>query len=175
MIARKTNAVWNPARRALFTVIALALTGCGSVRHQVTFQDGYAPRRGVMVEVGEVTNETQQTFDVDVEQMMTDALAEALRNESMLATGGDSLAVSTKVVEYAKGNAFKRWLLPGWGTTVLSVQCDIRDGSRLVGSAQARRTVSFGGGYTIGAWRTVFASVAKDMAKDLRRQTQRQG
>jgi hypothetical protein len=42
----------------------------------------------------------------------------------------------------------------------------------MVGSVEARRTVSFGGAYTIGAWKTVFASVAKDVVKELQTQMQ---
>jgi hypothetical protein len=41
-------------------------------------------------------------------------------------------------------------------------------GDQLVGSEQARRTVSIGGAYTIGAWRTIFNSIAEDIVDDLR-------
>lgn len=53
------------------------------------------------------------------------------------------------------------------GTTVLSIQCDLRDNDMLVGSAEARRTISIGGGYTVGAWKTIFSSIAKDVVKDI--------
>ena len=150
----------------------MALTGCGAVQHKITFQDNYSPQAQTKIEVGQVTNETKETFDVNVEQMLTDAFAEELRKEAMLWDGGSDtkLVLNSKIVEYAKGDAFKRWLLPGWGSTVLTIQCDLKDGNKVVGSAEARRTVSIGGGYTIGAWKTIFASVAKDVVKDLRSQ-----
>ena len=72
-----------------------------------------------------------------------------------------------KIVEYDKGNAFKRWLLPGWGSTALSIECNLREGSLVVGTIEVRRTIDVGGGYTIGAWRTVFKTVAEDVAKEL--------
>jgi hypothetical protein len=87
---------------------------------------------------------------------------------------GDHLIINTKIVEYDEGDAFKRWLLPGWGSTVLSLHCELKDSQSgsIVGNADARRTVSFGGAYTIGAWKTIFASVAKDVVNALRTQMQ---
>ncbi len=88
----------------------------------------------------------------------------------MLWTDGQphKVVLACKIVEYDEGNAFKRWLLPGWGATVLSIQCDMKKGGQLVGSNDARRTVSAGGGYTIGAWRTIFENLAEDVVEDLR-------
>jgi hypothetical protein len=37
-----------------------------------------------------------------------------------------------------------------------------------VGLVRARRTISFGGAYTIGAWRTIFASLADEIVSELR-------
>ena len=157
----------------LLSVLTItALTGCGTVQHRVTFQDNYLPQAQTKIEVGSVTNETGATFDINIEQMLTDALAEELRKEAMLWDGGNNpkLVLNSKIVEYVKGNAFKRWLLPGWGSTVLIIQCDLRDGNKVVGSVEAKRTISIGGAYTINAWKTIFSSVAKDVVKDLRSQ-----
>lgn len=154
----------------LSVLTIMVLTGCGTVQHKVSFKDNYSPQSQTKIEVGTVTNETGETFDVNIEQMLTDALAEELRKEVMLWDGGNNtkLVLSSKIVEYAKGDAFKRWLLPGWGSTVLTIQCDLKNANKVVGSVEARRTVSIGGGYTIGAWKTIFASLAKDVVKDLR-------
>jgi hypothetical protein len=169
------------AQKLLIFILSIGLTffftGCGTVQHNLNFQNNYAPPANTKIEVGSVTNQTGQTFnDVNVEQLLSDALAEALRKEDLLWAGGGSrkLVLTSKIAEYEPGNAFKRWLLPGWGSTVLTVQGDLKEGDRLVGSVEARRTVSIGGGYTIGAWRTIFASVANDMVSDLRSQIQKQ-
>lgn len=155
---------------AAITGIILAQYGCGTVDHKLTLKDNYTAQAGTSIEVGKVSNETGQTFEVNMEQLMTEALAEKLRTEGMFLTDGSAtkIVITSKIVEYDEGNAFKRWLLPGWGATVLSVQCDLKEGSQLVGSAEARRTVSAGGGYTIGAWRTIFTSVAGDIVEDLK-------
>lgn len=151
-------------------LLSIALIGCGSVEHKLDLQNSYTPAVATKIEVGKVTNETGQTFDVNVEQMLTDALAEKLTEENLLwsGQGDDKLILSSKIVEYEKGNAFKRWLLPGWGSTVIAVHGDLKKDNQLVGSEQARRTVSIGGGYTIGAWKTIFNSIAEDIVEDLR-------
>lgn len=148
------------------------VTGCGTVQHSLTLTPGYQLKADTRVEVGEVSNETGQSFDVDVVKLLSDALTEELRRTDLLWSGGESyhIKVTSQIVDYKKGNAFKRWLLPGWGSTVLIVHCDLLDGGRIVGSAEAKRTVSVGGGYTIGAWHTIFAGVAKDVVADLRKQ-----
>ena len=150
----------------------MVITGCGEVRHKVSFYENYSPQTLTKIEVGRVTNETNETFDVNVEQLLTDAFANELRKEAILWDGDSStkLVLNSKIIEYEKGNAFKRWLLFGWGATILTIECDLIEGDKVVGSVEARRTVSSGGGYTINAWETIFASVAKDVVKDLRSQ-----
>jgi hypothetical protein len=153
----------------VLTILVFTVLGCGSVQHKVSFQENYVIQPNTKIEVGKVTNETGQTFDVNVEEMLSNSLSGALGEKKLLWTGdeGHKLILNSKIVEYEKGDAFKRWLLPGWGATVLSVQADLKDGDQLVGTAEARRTVSAGGGYTIGAWRTVFNGLANDVVDDL--------
>jgi uncharacterized protein DUF4410 len=157
-------------------VLTVLLAGCGSVSHQAQFEPTYVPKADTRIEVGPVTNDTGKTFDVDVSKMLADALTEQLTSDQLLwATPQQEtghLIIATKIVDYDEGDAFKRWLLPGWGSTVLSMHCELKDSAsgKLIGSVDARRTVSFGGALTIGAWRTIFASVAKDVVKELRSQ-----
>jgi hypothetical protein len=107
---------------------------------------------------------------VNIEKLLTDALTEKLTRQELLWSGGQArrVVLVSKIIEYEPGDAFKRWLMPGWGATVVGVECEVRDGDRLVGTVRARRTVSAGGGYTIGAWRTIFSSVADDIVGELR-------
>lgn len=158
------------AQAASNAVLVLLLYGCGTVAHNINLQPNYAPTSGTTLEVGKVSNETGQSFEVNVEQLLTNALYNKLLSNELLWTDGQThkLMLSCKIVEYEEGNAFKRGLLPGWGATVLAIQCDLKEGGRLVGSEDARRTVSAGGGFTIGAWRTIFNNLAEDVVKDLR-------
>ncbi len=173
-----TGFAWLPKHllaSCLLFSLAIVSCGCGSVSHSAEFEPTFVPKADTRIEVGPVTNETGKTFDVDLQQMFTDALSEQLQGENLLWTKGqqgDHLIIATKIVEYDEGDAFKRWLLPGWGSTVITLHCELKDSvsGKLVGSVDAHRTVSFGGAYTIGAWKTIFASVAKDVVKELRAQ-----
>jgi hypothetical protein len=156
-------------------LLGLVLSGCGAVSHEATLLGNYVPEPGSQIEVGNVTNATGQVPKVDdevvnIEQLLMDALAKKLRGEDLFWSAPPSrkLVLVSKIVEYEPGDAFKRWLLPGWGSTVVSVEGELRDANQLVGTVRARRTVSFGGAYTIGAWRTVFASIADDIVSELR-------
>src|SRR5439155_3276414 len=141
-------------------------------RHTAKFETVFTPKPDTRIEVGPVTNETGKTFTLDLPKMLTDALSKTLEDERLLWTGNpanDRVIMTSQIVEYEEGDAFKRWLLPGWGTTVLSIHCELKDSAtnRMIGAVDARRTVSIGGAYSIGAWKTIFASVAKDVVKEL--------
>ena len=160
----------------VIVLLGLVLAGCGAVSHEAALLSSYVPERGIRIEVGKVTNATGQTPTVDdemvnVEQLLADKLTEKLRGADFLWAGGPvrRLVLSSKIIEYEPGDAFKRWLLPGWGSTVVTVEGELRDeANTVVGTVRARRTVSFGGVYTIGAWRTIFSSVADDIVSELR-------
>jgi hypothetical protein len=128
--------------------------------------------------VGKVVNDTGFDFDIDIEAMLADALEDQLLEEDLLWLGGKepALIMESRIVEYKKGSAFKRWMMPGWGATELSIRCVLKDDkNNKVGSAMASREVVAGGGYTIGAWETVFKDVANDVAEDLREQIESLG
>jgi hypothetical protein len=157
---------------ALLTGLLL-VSGCGTVEHKVALDNRYSVLPGTKVELGPVKNETGQTFDIDVEKMLADAFSEALKEKDLQWTGGSAprLVLTADIVEYAKGDAFKRWLVPGWGSTVLVVRGALYDSdNRKVGSVDAKRTVDAGGGYTIGAWERIFRNVADDVVSKLAEQ-----
>ena len=162
------------SQKIFFILVAASLlsvfSGCGSVQHSVDFQKDYMPKIGMKIEVGPAMNETGQKFDVEIEEMLATALVERLQDEELLCTGkeGSKLVTNCIIREYKKGDAFKRWVMPGWGSTVLTVQCDLMDGNIGVGIVNARRTVDAGGAYTVGAWANVFKRIAEDIVGDLR-------
>jgi hypothetical protein len=122
--------------------------------------------------VGKVLNDTGERFDINIEKMLADSFAETLKKENLMASDSDqsSLTLTSRIIEYKKGDAFKRWLMPGWGSTALAIKCDLEDKGKVVGSVDAKRTVDIGGGYTIGAWKTVFSKLADDVVSDLKKQ-----
>ena len=154
----------------LFIAVA---TGCGTVQHKVDFKDKYTPPADTKIELGRVMNKTGEEFDIDIKKMLSDSLAKTLEEKELLwsGTGGHRLLLESNIIEYKKGDAFKRWLLPGWGATVLIIRCDlVEEDNSIVGSVEATRTVSAGGGYTIGACKTVFDKLAIDVVEDLSKQ-----
>src|SRR5580704_5338903 len=104
---------------AVVIAIAMFAAGCGAVSHSAQFEANYVPPKDLRMEPGPVTNETGKTFEIDIPKMFGDALGEELSSDQFLWTPGstgDHLIINTKIVEYDEGDAFKRWLLPGWGS-----------------------------------------------------------
>ena len=162
----------------LIGIVTLMFWRCGSVQHQAKLNKEYLPKEDLSIKVAKVVNDTGFTFDIDIEDRLAVALEDQLLEEDLLWLGGNepALIMESRIVEYKKGDAFKRWMMPGWGATELSIRCELKDDkNHSVGSVAASREIAAGGGYTIGAWETVFKDVAKDVAKDLRGQLESLG
>jgi hypothetical protein len=157
-------------------LVAVGLAGCGTVSRQAHFVTAMSPESGALVEVGTVTNATGRTPTVDgeaveVERLLMRKLAEKLNDKQLLwiNTPSPHLTLTSKIVEYEPGDAFKRWVLPGWGSTAMTVECELRDQAEtVVGRVRIRRTVDAGGLYTVGAWRSIFSTVAGDIVSELK-------
>jgi hypothetical protein len=75
-----------------------------------------------------------------------------------------------EVVQFLEGSAFKRWVMPGWGSTVAQVAImlsNARDQSTVV-IIQGNSTVSAGGLYTVGAEDYILKSAVDDALSKLR-------
>lgn len=159
------------AKRSIAVLVGfLIVSACGTVQHKAMLEQGYTAPMGTKFTVSSVKNQTGQSFDIDVEKLLADALEQALKDKSLLgnAESKAKLMLEAEIVEYAKGDAFKRWLMPGWGSTVLVVKATLLNGEKKnVGNVEAKRTVDAGGGYTIGAWESIFRNVAEDIVADL--------
>jgi hypothetical protein len=121
--------------------------------------------------VGEVANKTGASFDIDIEAMLRDAVVNELTKENLLGEQGTPgiVSMNVNIIEYRKGDAFKRWLWPGYGSTILVIEANLLDAEGNVdATAQANRSVDAGGGYTIGAWEEIFGNVAADLVSDLK-------
>lgn len=152
---------------------AIFFWGCANVQHQASFDKNYLPKEDVRVKVDNVINDTGFTFDIDIEKMLSNSLEEQLNEANLLCLGElqPNLFLESRITGYKKGSAFKRWMMPGWGATELSIQCNLKDDqNNPVGSAMASREIFAGGLYTVGAWETIFKAVAKDVAEDLKNQ-----
>jgi len=157
-------------RTVLAVVSAILLAACGTAQHAVKVEDQQAFRSDTKIMVGEVANKTGESFDIDVEGMLREAMGDELIKQNLLGTQDEPgvVTMNINIIEYRKGDAFKRWLWPGYGSTVLVVEAMLLDNEGNVdATAQANRSVDFGGGYTAGAWKKIFANVAEDLVSDL--------
>lgn len=155
----------------LLAVSILILAACGTVEHSVRVNDEQAFSPDTKILVKNVSNKTGETFDINVEQMLREAMDKELTKENLLGKAGDAGIVSmdVNIIEYRKGDAFKRWLWPGYGSTVLVVEATLLDAEGNVdATAKANRSVDAGGGYTIGAWKKIFEDVSADLVSDLK-------
>ena len=161
----------NTATCVLLLGLFIIGTGCTTVQHRLEISDDYQPKPNIRFEVGAVTNTSGKRFDIDVEKRFAEALTKKLRKADLAWSGSGTprIEVTTEIVYYEKGNAFTRWLAPGQGTTWLIVHCQLLENNKVIGTADAKRAIYAGGGYTIGAWSYVFPDVAADIVADLKR------
>ncbi|MCR5256645.1 MAG: hypothetical protein K6E40_00635, partial [Desulfovibrio sp.] len=105
---------------------------------------------------------------VDIAASLKVAIDWELTQANLAGTG---YVLRTDIVRYEPGNAFKRWLMPGFEATRLNVVGKVftREGV-LVAAVPVERYVGFGGGFTIGAWKDVFQDVAKEIVRVLKKE-----
>jgi len=171
MPTQNQRTICSIALYSLIIYISL-LAGCAAPLDQAKYETDILSESGASIEMGLVTASEGNVFEADALGMLREALDRELEQRQIRWSGDASsprFILNATIINYEMGNAFKRWLLPGWGGTILDVKCDLllgRDGS-LVASFQHKRSVYIGGLYTVGAWKTIFSSVAADIANEL--------
>jgi len=152
----------------LLLLCVLFTAGC-STKSRIT-PVGDAPHipAGSTFAVGKTVDESGYVFGEKDERFslpdtMNASLKNALAQESMTSDQG-RLVINTRILAYAPGNAFARWLVPGAGATKLSTESEVcaPDG-KVLAKIPVERSIAAGGGYTIGAWKYVFDDVAKEI------------
>lgn len=155
-------------KKIFILLITLLIVACST--NNLKIDTNYKPILGTLIEVGKTLNATGRSYDdINVEELLTNALAETLREEDLLWTGEkiNKILLKCQVVEYEPGNAFKRWLFPGWGETILSIDCNFKEEDKQIGTVVEKYTISTGGLYTIGGWRTIFFDIAEDIVDEI--------
>jgi len=159
----------------VFMIAIALLSGCATGQLKTT--GGAAadvlPRPGATVEMGKITVDVEKQFNFDPAKFLDEALVTALKEEQLLWQGDKSVPrflFNARILDYEPGSAFKRWVLPGWGSTVLQVRGEIQipDSGIVVAVIENKRSVYAGGVYTIGAWNSIFGNVATDLVRELK-------
>lgn len=170
--------MYDPIGRA--AVLSLLLAGACSCAAQKPQAVGEAPALSTTakIEVAAV-RASVPIAGIDAAALLKTALRRELGKRDALWSnqpGAERFALDVDITEYEAGNAFKRWLLPGYGATVLSVRGTLAKGDgSAAGAFEHSRGVYAGGLYTVGAWQSIFDAVAADIARDLDNRIRRRG
>lgn len=161
-------------RRGVGAALSLGLVvlaqGCATQSQmQVTAP---APASGAVLPIRlETCIDRTGTQARDLAAEATRLIAERLRSAAGFEVRDDAALVLTcEVTQYVEGSAFRRWLMPGWGSTVGQIALMVskaKDQSAVV-IIQGNAVVSAGGLYTIGADDYILKSAADDVVSKLR-------
>tara|TARA_B100000989_G_C19510470_1_gene458761 strand:+ start:521 stop:1012 length:492 start_codon:yes stop_codon:yes gene_type:complete len=159
----------NSSKFGVLLILTFFAIGCASTSNiEINKSDGLD--KNLSITEVEAVNTTGETFEgIDVEVEMRLAVMEAVRLAELNDRSGTAHKLKVDIVQYEKGNAAARWLMPGLGKTILSVEATLLDeADKPVASSQATKSVGAGGAFTIGAWKAVFEGVAKSLVKDIK-------
>jgi hypothetical protein len=149
----------------------LFLVGCGATSFDSKLPDTYKLKASQTIEFPPIENVTGKALDPPADQIFNEYMGNLLKERQLLNLSSQPAAVvlKTKLVEYEPGNAFGRWLLPGLGTTICTVDAEVLDKQTgaLIGRLNSRQTVSFGGAYSIGADNYICKRVADELIAEI--------
>lgn len=152
------------------------MIGCITPNGPIRIESELLPRPGAKIAVNAVTIANGVTIDeIDAVNMLREAMLTSLSKAGIQSLGGErDFSLTLQITDYRPGNAFKRWLLPGWGSTVLGVRGDLKDmeENKLAATIIHKRSVPIGGVFSIGAWKRIFVTVADDLVEDLKRKVE---
>lgn len=107
-------------------------------------------------------------LEIDLAKDFQEALKKAVAKQGI---EGSDYTIETKIINYEPGNAFARWLMPGAGATKLATISSVLDKEgNIAATIPVERSIAFGGGYTIGAWKSVLTEVADEIALVIKKQ-----
>ncbi len=160
-----------------FLCLVLLASGCASQQGNLR---RLALEEQARFEIGRVDSRITGDFEFDAAVLFRESLEGALEKRNMKWAGGRGFQrymIDMEILDYRPGSAFKRWLLPGWGSTVLAVRGEIRNpvSGESAGQIEYKRSVFAGGFYTTGAWKSIFDETAAEIARDLLKRKEKEG
>jgi hypothetical protein len=153
----------------LLTVILLA-QGCASESQMQVLAPAPASATSLSMRLEPCIDRTV-TKERDLAAEATRLIAQGLRSTPEIALRDDApWVLSCEVAQFIEGSAFKRWLMPGWGSTVGQVAIMISNAidQSVVVIIRGNSTVSAGGLYTVGAEDYILKSAIDDAISRLR-------
>lgn len=120
------------------------------------------------IKVGDIILPNED-YKIDVKTIFRTELEDALSGKGLLCIAkpkSDCNILNIKVNSYEMGSAFKRWLLPGYGATILDIECELKNSKgELIAKFEHSRSIGSGGFLTIGGSTTVIKKVSKDITE----------
>jgi hypothetical protein len=157
-------------RSVLAAISILIVTGCASSSNIQATGQASIESDLTIAEIN-VANSTGENFEgTDVIAMMRSAASDEVRKNGLrrYADSGTPYSLNINIIQYSKGNAVTRWMMPGAGKTILSVEAELKNPDGVVvAESQATESIGAGGLYTIGAWKRVFDKVAESLVGDI--------
>jgi hypothetical protein len=167
-------------RIAAVIMIGMLLTpflGCSRNRPDLPVESSAteisAMRQDICIRVVDVSNKTRELYDVDAIGLLWTAMDESLRDRGLLWQGDKPIPVlklEAEIIKYEKGNMFLRPFFSTWGKAHLVARCEVKDGDRVVATAEAKHTVSLGTEWLKKeTYKKVFKLVANDLINQIAR------
>ena len=163
-------------KRLILSVISLfmiiAMTGCATSQHNIKLQNSYKPKQDIKVKITKIINQTGVKYEIPIKKMLKTAFIKQLTEANLLAKNSSTnvIVLNVDITKFSEGSAFKRWIMPRWGETELTITAKLYDNHQKIGTLSATREIAIGGGYTIGAWEYIFNDLAKDVIEDLKKE-----
>lgn len=157
-------------RGAVLLAAVLLAQSCATQSEVQVAAPSTAGGKTVQVRLERCTDRTG-TKDRDLAAEATRLIAERLRSAPGIQVNDDApFILSCEVTQYVEGSAVKRWIMPGWGSTVgqIALMVSSAKDQSVIAIIQGNVTVSGGGLYTIGAENYILASAADDVVAKLR-------
>ena len=126
-----------------------------------------------VIELMPAINETGETFEFNVIEELTEKVALRLSEKGYIVEkttmSEEALVIKNSLMSYKPGNAFERWLMPGAGVTQATVKTTLIDKKTgdVLGEMVTSESVSAGGLYSAGAYKTILDTIAKGIAKEI--------
>jgi hypothetical protein len=170
-ISRRTVVASHILSRIASAVLVMAAGGCAVTQSHVEVSQPPVAGKAVAFAVERCIDRTD-TKGRDLGAESTKAFEQKLRE-----VGGFSMArdaryrLTCEVTAFAEGSAFKRWLMPGYGSTIGQVAAMVTDSETgaTVLIVRGNATVASGGLYSAGADSYILPSAVEDVVAQLRK------
>ena len=151
-------------------LLALWLSGCAATSHVAT-EIGNRPELSFPIPISiQPCIDRTETQVTDLGAQATETFQKELNaTKEFNVVSHGRYALLCEVTSFLPGNAVKRWVLPGWGTTVGQVAAMLQDteNGEILIILEGNATVGSGGLYSISAWSYIVPAAVKDIVRQL--------